>query len=207
MVIGNIMAVPQTVDQLRSQSAPSVPGQLEAYQHVLYSARTYVSGTTTKLRFFDFVGDASLTNMEAAAQLPDPQFFKIHGVHFSVRRRATTVAGGPTGALDDVEQLVRSGGGTYMLWIGPKPYGPELLEVAQGLGGATGFGWGTFTAEESIEYANNGLLGSGLDMKGSLIIPPKQRFFVDVAWPAALTLTADVVVVFALSGVHFREVK
>jgi len=212
MVIGAIHAQPKSVAQLQSQVKPATGTELEAYQHVLYSVRTYTSGTTRDLTFFDFVGAADATNMEAAAQLPDPQFFEIWGHHFGVRRRLTNTAEGITGALDDVEQLVRSGGGTYELVIGAKVYGPELLENAHALGGPTGFGWGLDnvaaggTPSQTV-YANNGILGYGLNYRGSVTIPPKQRFLVRVRWPAALTLTGNVDVYFAFSGVHHREVK
>lgn len=212
MVIGAIHAQAKSVAQLNQQVKPASGAELEAYQHTLYSVRTYVSAATTELTFFDFVGADALTNMEAASQLPDPQFFEIWGHHFGVRRRVTNTPEGITGALDDVEQLVRSGQGTYTLTIGAKVYGPELLENAHALGGPTGTGWGLDNVAaggtpSQTQYANNGILGYGLSYRGSITIPPKQRFIVRVRWPAALTLTADAPVYFAFSGVHHREVK
>jgi hypothetical protein len=150
--------------------------------------------------------------MEAAAQLPDPQYFEIWGLHFGVRRLVTNTAEGVTGAIDDVEQLVRSGGGSFELVIGAKRYGPLLLECAHALGGPTGFGWGLDNVAaggtpSQTQYANNGILGYGLNYRGSVTIPPKQRFIVQVRWPAPLTLTGNANVYFAVSGVHHREVK
>jgi len=212
MVIGNIIPRARTVAELIALSKPQVPGQLESYADILYSVRTYTSGTTTRLTFFDFVGDPSLTNMEQAGTLPDPQFFEIWGIHFGVRTRVTNTPEGITGALDDVEQLVRSGGGSLVLTIGSKPYGPWPLEALHALGGPTGGGWGLDNVAaggtpSQTQWANNGLLGYGLNQHGALLVPPKQRLNVEVRWPAALTLVADRPVYVALSGVKHREVR
>jgi hypothetical protein len=212
MILSSIVPRAKTIAQLKAQSRPQQPDELEAYGHVLYSVRTYVSGSTTRLTFFDFVGGPDVTNMESAGQLPDPQFFEIWGVHFGVRRGVTNTPEGITGAIDDVEKLIRSGGGSFILTIGSKNYGPWPLEALHSLGGPTGFGWGLDNTAaggtpSQTQFANNGLAGSGLSQRGALVVPPKQRLVATVTWPAPLTLTGDVPVYAALSGVHFRDVR
>lgn len=213
-----IKVVPRVRRQLTGLATPTDPSQPEALPWVLFSTRSYVSATTTRLTFFDSVeGDKSLSNMESAGNLPDPQFFDIQYFGFDVMIRptvsnvasATAVA---TGALDDIQQLVLQGRGFWTLNMSNKRYGPFPLSFCHASGGATGFlgGWGTYTAQaHSVkEYANNGIFDGGWCIpSGSLIIPPKVGWDVTIEWPAALTLASgNSNVRFWLGGTLYRRV-
>lgn len=88
-----------------------------------------------------------------------------------------------------------------------KNYGPFPLMSCHSLGGATGVGYGTFTAEESIQQANVGIPGSGgFPFMGALVIPPKVGFGVTLNWSGAQTLTADARIRIGLAGVLYRRV-
>ena len=55
---------------------------LEIIPSVLYSTKTYTSGTTTLLTFFDTVEGSrpDLTNMQSANQLTNPESFLIQNI-------------------------------------------------------------------------------------------------------------------------------
>lgn len=217
MIIGSIHAATKSVATLIGQTKPQAPDALECFQHIFYHRRTYTSGTTRSLTFFNATGDPDVTNMDAAQALADPQFFEIWGVHFSVLHAVTNTPEGVTGVIDNINQLVKTSGTgalpTFKITIGSKDYPDTPLMVAYDLGGVLGNGWGMDNVAaggtpSQTQFANNGLLGGGFNYRGSLTIPPKQKFKVTVAWPAAVTLTGgDQQVMFALSGVLHRDVK
>jgi hypothetical protein len=204
-----IRTVAKTRAQLDALALPSNARQPEALPWILYHQKTYTSGTTTKLTFFDAVeSDDTLGNMETQGSLPDPQYFEIHYIGADFLLDATTAAGGEVGAIDDVAKLLFTGRGTWTLSIAKKAYGPFPLSFLHASGGPTGFGWGTFTAEESIQYANNGIFDGGWCVGGALIIPPKVGFSFEVRWSAAQTLNAGNTGVRAwMAGVLHRQVR
>lgn len=187
-----VKIVPKTFEQLVALSQPSSGKLPEALLWPLYSTKSYVSGTTTKLVFFDTVeSDKTLSNMETAGSLPDPQFYEIHGMGCDILLDGS-VSGANTevGALDDVAKLILTSRSMFTLNISNKQYGPVPLTFAHASGGPTGVAFGTLTAPQGVQFANNGIFDGGWPVGGGIVIPPKVGFNVTVEWASAQTLNA-----------------
>jgi hypothetical protein len=202
----------RTNAELNALSTPGAGGENEAIQWTWYDTQTYTDNSTTQLRFFTTQSsDRSITNLDIAGQLP--YFFELHFITLDVVPTAatafvTTAAGGVGGILDDLGMILVSGRGRYTMSINSKPYGPFPLQQLHGTGGPNGGGWGTFTAEESLQFGVNSVPdGSFLQFNGSKIIRPNQPFNVVVDWPAALNLTADYRLRMGLHGVSYQPVS
>lgn len=194
--------------QLAAAANPQLANQPEAIPWILYDTQTYTDNSTTTLSFFSATNtDKTLSNMESSGQLPDPQYMVIHFVTCDFLGTPTTAAGGVAGVLNDTELLLKGGRGTFTFTMSNKNYGPFPLMACHSLGGATGVGYGTFTAEESIQQANVGIPGSGgFPFMGALVVPPKVGFGVTLNWSAAQDTTADVRIRIGLAGVLYRRV-
>lgn len=197
----------KTAEQLIAQSNPSAANQPEALPWVLYDTINYVDNTTLQLVFFGATqADRTLSNMQAGGQLPDPQFFEIAYFGLDILRGVTTAAGGVAGALDDIQNLILVNRPTWEFNISNKIFGPFPASFLHASGGVTGFGYGTFTAEESIQYGNNGIFDGGFCVSKAITIPPKVGFDITMNWNAAVNLTADVLLRFWMAGVLHRRV-
>lgn len=197
---------PLTREQLVALANPSSAALPEALPYVLYDTLTYTDNSTVRLNFFQQVTTNDLTNMEIAGSLADPQFFRIYSIGMDILRDATTGAGVPAGAIDDVHKLALTARAYWTFTMSQKRYGPIPLSFLHASGGATGMSAGTFAATTNIEFANNGVFDGGYWVGGSLVIPPKIAFNLEVNWPAAVDLTADVKIRVWLAGVLFRRV-
>jgi hypothetical protein len=201
---------PKTKQQLAQIVDPQVVagGQSEATPWVLYDTQLYTSAATTTQTFFATQqNDRTLSNLLQAGALTDPQYFEIFNLGFDVLQDLSTSAGAETGVLDDIQKLMLVGRPIFTLTISDKNYGPFPLSFLHTSGGAVGMGWGTFTAEESIEYGNNSLPDGGWNWRGSVVIPPKVGFSVTVQWAAAQTLAAgNPQVRFWMAGCLHRRV-
>lgn len=198
---------------LRSRANPRSAGVPETIPHWLYATQTYTDNSTTQLTFFtDNQANRSLSNLQSGGSLPDPQYLTIFGIYCDIINATadtyvTTAAGGTSGAINDIGSLVMVALPRFVLRIQSKDYGPWPLSVCHATGGATGFGWGTFTAEESLQYANNGVMGKGAEINGFITIPPRGDFSVTVDWNAAANITGDYRVRMTLFGLLSRAVK
>lgn len=181
--------VPKTRQQLYALAYPETANQPEAISHIIFDTQQYVSGTTTTLTFFATQqSDPTLSNLDQAGAFTDPQWFELHNWGLDILADATTAAGGETGALDDIQKLMLVGRPVFTFFMSNKQYGPYPLSFLHGSGGAQGVGYGTFTAEESIQVGNNSFPDGGWNWRGNVIIPPKVGFKVQVQWSAAQTL-------------------
>jgi len=161
----------------------------ETVPFCLFDTQLYTSGATTELTYFTAAqADRTLSNLQGGSQLPDPQYFEIHNIGFDILADATTGAGAETGALDDVAKLMLVGRPFFVLTISDKLYGNGPLSLAHTSGGPVGNGWGTFTAEESIQIATNSYPDGGWNWHGGVVIPPKVGFSCVIRWSAAQTL-------------------
>jgi hypothetical protein len=176
----------------------------------LYDTATYVSAATTNLSLFAQTNaDKTLSNMESSGQLPDPQFLVVHYVtcDFLITPIANAAHAAAAGVLNDIDLLLKAGRATFTFNMSNKNYGPFPLMSCHSLGGATGVGFGTLTAEASITQGNNGIPGSGgFPFMGSLVIPPKVGFGVTLNWSSAQTLSANALIRIGLAGVLYRRV-
>ncbi len=198
-----------TYQELQAVSRPKSADQPEAFADYIWDVRTYLDAATTTLRFFSTTQAAlTLSNLQLPGQLQAANYFSIDEFRLDLwpdAGWATTTAGGVPGIADDIGLLLYQGRPTLTLNLNQKPYGPWPAIGCKGMGGVNGFGWGTFTAEESIQLGNNAP-GSGLFIGGSIIIPPLTGFFVDIDWSAAQDLTDDYRVRLTMTGTRYREV-
>lgn len=206
------LVVPKTRAQLDALVTPqTTPGGLsEAIPHILYDTQLYTSAATSVLNFFSQQSnDPTITNMATAGTLPDPQYFEIWNLGFDILapNTSTIAASQEVGAINDIQLLMLVGRPTFTLNLQSKLYGSYPLSALHTSGGAVGSGWGTTTAEETVQYGNNGVSDGGWNWNGSIIIPPKASFSVQVQWSAAQTLAGgNRYVRFWMAGVLHRRV-
>lgn len=206
------IVVPKTKAALDALVTPQLApgGTSEAIPHIFYDTQLYTSGTTTRLNFFSSQSnDPTITNMSTAGTLPDPQYFEIWNLGFDVLRGAssTVAASQEVGVINDIQNLILVGRPVFTLNLQSKLYGSYPLSALHTSGGAVGSGWGTTTAEETVQYGNNGVSDGGWNWNGSIIIPPKASFSVEVVWSAAQTLAAgNPYLRFWMAGVLHRRV-
>ena len=172
-----------------------LPGQPERIPWSWFDTQAYVSGTTTRLDFFQTVNaDKTLSNMVAAGQIPSPQFFDLYHcsiaylVPFSAVAAAAALA--ITGALNDVDRLSQ---GAASFEVANKAYwqGPQL---ALPCGGGPNAFFSLSSAEAagdqaSMQYATNGNpdLRNRYNFWGDITLPANQNFLWSLTWSAALT--------------------
>lgn len=206
------IVVPKTRAQLEAlcNPQPAPGGVSEAIPHVLFDTQQYTSAGTTTLNFFSQQSnDPTITNMSTAGTLPDPQYFEIWNLGFDILNdlTSTVAASQEAGIMDDIQKLVLVGRPVFTLNLQSKLYGQYPLSFLHTSGGAVGNGWGTTTAEETVQYGNNGVSDGGWNWNGSIIIPPKASFSVQVQWTAAQTLAGgNPFVRFWMAGVLHRRV-
>ena len=206
-----------TKQQLDRIANPAMVGQTEAIAWDLYDTQLYVDATTTRLTFFQTTSaDPSISNMQNAGQLPDPQYFQWFYAYLDVLRRPTinSVVGSDQltpGAIDDIDNLIKDSRARWTFNLQDKQYGPFPLSRLHGTGGAVGFGAvvGTVTAENVSrwEYGQNSDPASTFCQDGAIVISPKVGFSIVLDWPAVVDLTADVFLRFVMSGVLSRAVR
>lgn len=200
-------------DELKAQANPSSAGVNEATPWFLYDTQDIATAVTTQVNFFTGVqADRSLGNLVSAGQLPDPQYFIVHYVTCDLLVKPTLgVTAAVTGALSDVEEILKAGRANWTLNISDKLYGPFPLTLCHATGGGTGgiMAMNNTAAPtiNNLQWANNGLPGSGgFPFLGSLVIPPKVGFSLALNFGAAPTLSATVKARMGLAGVLYRRV-
>lgn len=200
--------------QLAAAANPALANQPEAIPWILYDTQTYTSGTTTTLSFFASTNnDKTLSNMESSGQLPDPQYLIVNYVTCDILvSPSVTTTAAVTGALNDIELLLKAARATFTLSMSNKNYGPFPLRACHPLGGATGIiaaeGTETAAARNIFQAANSGIPGSGgFPFMGALVIPPKVGFGITVNFAAAQTLAGgNPNIQIGLAGILYRRV-
>lgn len=195
---------------VEAAATPPSGNAQEAIWHQLYDTQTFTSAATTVMTFFaNTNADKTLSNLEQGGTLPRPQSLQIYDITLDIMLAApvSTAAGGVAGVLNDLALLLLGSGQrpTWTLSISSKNYGPYSLTTLHGTGGPTGFGWGTFTAEESIQFAKNDP-GAGWNYFGRVIIPEQVSFGLTINYAATATLTGDARFRASLFGVLNRRV-
>lgn len=185
----------KTIQELTAGITPMLPGQPERIPWTWFDTQSYVSGTTTRLDFFQTVNaDKTLSNMVAAGQIPSPQFFDLYHcsiaylIPFSAVAAAAAIA--VTGALNDVDRLSQ---GAASFSVANKDYwqGPQFALPCGG--GAVPFfamaGTEAAGTKSALQYASNGNrdLRNRYCFWGDITIPANQNFIWSLTWSAALT--------------------
>lgn len=184
-------AAPRAV--LAARANPSTPGGPEAIWHQFYDTQLYTSAATVRQLYFQNTNaDPTLSNMPSAGQFPDPQYFSIWDVTLDLIPATAYVATTATiaGKIADFGLIMHVGRPTWTLVLSDKRYGPYSLTTLHGTGAVQGglAAAGTAGAVAKFDYGHNTLI-SGWNYHGSIIIPPKTNFFIEVNWAAAQTLT------------------
>jgi len=196
--------------QLRAKSTAPSGASPEAIWHQFYDTQDFVTAATTRLTFFQVTNVArDLTNMPASGQLPDPQWLSIYNVCCDFLTTNTSIVGvdQAAGELGDLTLLLKTGRATWTLQVSDKNYGPYSLTALHGTGGPVGFGWSGNTATTgNAQYANNAL-SPGWNYQGSLMIPPKTNFSIEVVWAATQATTETPIKIrLSLFGILSRRV-
>lgn len=205
----SIPVTPRTFQQLNQLANPVEAGQGEAIPHILYDTETYTSASTLTMSFFTTTKtDRTLSNMNTAGQLPDPQWFEIHNLGFDVLTDGTlNNAVSEAGVYDDIQKLMLVARPTFTLQLSDKLYGPYPLRFLHTSGGAQGALTGTLAASNTIQFANNSIPDGGWNWRGAIIIPPKVGFNVTVQFATAQTLAiGNTPLSFWMAGVLQRRV-
>lgn len=192
--------------QLRAKSTAPSGASPEAIWHMFYDSQDYVTAVTTRLTFFQTTNvDRTITNMPAAGQLPDPQWLSIYNITCDFLTQNSSDAAGILGELNDLALLLKVGRPYWVLNLSDKAYGPYPLTVLHGTGGPVGnIDAGTLAV--GIQQANN-TLSPGWNYQGSLIIPPKTNFNIEVVWAAAQATTATPIKIrIGIMGILSRRV-
>lgn len=196
-------------NQLSLAANPQDANAPESFADILYDTQTYLDNASTQLTFFGTAqAAATLSNMQQGGQLAAGQYFSIDHICCDVWADAgwiTTAAGGLTGAGDDVGLLLMQGRPVLTLTLDNKPYGPWPLAYAGAGARVDTFGWGTFTAEESLQQGQNGQ--GFLYIGQSILLPPLVAWSITVQWAAAQNLTDDYRVRLSLCGTRYRRVR
>jgi hypothetical protein len=203
--------IPHTMQDLEAIGTPgSVKGNMEALEFELYDTQVYTSAATLQLTFFTAadVANGMVTNMRAAGQLPNPDFFAPRVVTLDV----IGAAPGNFARLTDMYDLVygtTAGQAPYsQFFYAGKEYCHFSLASIHAAGGPTGF-----TTVNATEYANNGIIGRGRSMgigpdgDPSIFVLPLQAFRWVLNWPGAVTLTGNVAIRLGMHGTYYRQIR
>jgi hypothetical protein len=198
------MAKPKAL--LLALADPASANQPEAVPWLLYSRKTYTDNATTSLTFFDDQPARGFGNVNGGS-LPVPQFFEVLSFGADLLRDPTAAAAAQVGAISDVQRLWYTSAATWNFVMSDKIWGSFPTSVLHPSGGVQGFGFGTTTADTgAIQYANNGMPDAGFPMNGAIIIKPKTAFTVNIVWPTAIDLTANIDIRFWMWGILHRRV-
>lgn len=197
-----------TRQQLDAIAFPERANQPEALPWVFYDTQLVTSGTTAQLNFFGNINaDKTMSNMQSQGQLPDPQYFRVYSVLCDILQPVSFLANVGTGALADIEIMLKTQRATWQLQYSDKMWGPFPLTFAHASGGATGVAAGTWTAPQALQQGNNGIFDGGFPAGGALVIPPKTAFSAQINFAAAPTLAGgNPNVRFCLFGTLYRRV-
>jgi hypothetical protein len=193
---------------VEANATPPAGNSEEAIWHQIFDTQSFVSGTTTRLVFFQAANaDRTLSNMDQGGSLPRPQKLQLYNLCLDVLSVIpVTTSATIDGVLNDLALLIFGANQrpTWTLNISQKAYGPYSLTTLGGTGGPTGFGFSSDGAE-IIQFAKNDPSG-GWNYFGRLTIPEQVNFSVELNWAATATMTADKRVRFSMFGVQNRRV-
>lgn len=195
--------------QLDEIANPVLMHQPEAIPHILYDTVVFTSATTLQQVFYRTQqSDPTMGNLQQAGALPDPQYFQIFniGCDYLPAVLGVSTSADNTGLLNDLAKIFLVARPTFTVTIADKNYGPYPLSVAHTSGGPVGALGGA--AVFDFQQGNNGPADGGWNWYGSVVIPPKQNFFVQVNYAAVQTLqNGNPNIRFWMSGILHRAVR
>jgi hypothetical protein len=204
----------KSAQDLKEIAFPELASQPEVIPHIFYDTQSLATASSAPLNFFvNTNNDRTISNMDSAGQLPDPQYFEVYYVACDILQvpTATALAGEPNAALANVENILKTCRATFEITLASKSMGVEPLMACHSLGGATfsGYGYGTAANGTSSGVVNNGIPGTGgFPYNGALVIPPKNAFKLQIAFGAASTLVGGPINIrMSLVGNWYRRVS
>lgn len=179
-----------------------------------YHRRTFTDNSTTTLTFFDATGAATVTNMQAAGQIPAPMFYEVHHiqVYFDVPPTIVAIGASATvvGAVDDMTNLID---GYAVLTIAQKVYWSspihQLPPGAGVVGGIDSSGTYTSVDGDQFQHASFGVpdVRNRMHLWGDITIPHNQNFSLVLTWAAAVNTEAgNIEVTCILDGFLYRRI-
>lgn len=184
-----IPVMPKSPQQLAAATAPS---NVMVVRAPWYDTQAYVSGTTTRLSFFNAINsDKTLSNTRGnGGTFPAGTWFEP--LWCNIDYLATNVLGGntTTGKLDDLDRLFMSGRGILNITVGQTTLPPIPISYCHASGGPIGSIAGTWTAPQQAQFGNNGTQDSGYSIANSWTIGPNTPFGCTLEWTAAQTLVS-----------------
>jgi len=199
-----------------ASSNPSAVATLEALYEPRYQTKL-ITAATTRMVFFDTVGDPSLTNTEKQFAIASPKFFEIYEMNWKTDKVcpvADLALLGETGYV-----VVTVGSKDYvtvplrLIPAGTFIYGLSDVGAANATGFSYGYGWPGFheryplwVHEEVVDPVSR--LRQKTGNKLPIVLPPEQKFLATTSWstaPAALGASRQLMLI--LWGTLFREVQ
>jgi len=181
---------------------------LEVIPDQLYDTQTYVDNATVQLTYFNTTpANESVGNMVQPSTLPQPESFLIQAPRVNFHSLVETDDAGAAGPLasqmNDIALLINTG--RFLLTIGNKRYGPWRLWMLP-----AGSGLKVNMASAGAEAANlvhgyGATRGALWGLFPHLMISPLQQFRVDLLWPAAVNLTANMLIEVMFDGQRARS--
>src|SRR5882672_5113481 len=203
--------VPMSYAEIDRASGPVNADEPEAIPFVLFDSLTYLAaGTTVSQKFFQQnQGDPTISNVNGGS-LPEGESLRIARMGYDILAVPAAVAGHSAlaeGPIYAISRILKTARGVFSLKLSQKDYGPIPLTFSHASGGETGFGWGTFTAEASLAFGNNGTFDGGFPTDNSLYIKSKTQFSVTTQFASGgTTITVDTLTRFWLAGTLYRRV-
>ncbi len=217
--MGRFKTIPKSIADLKAIAFPH-GADVESIPYSIYDTQIYPAGGIGGLTFFQQTSpDSTLTNVEAAGQLPEPQWFELQYIYVDFMRGGVTneddsaAATRQVGIATDIETILKNARGIAQLIVAQKLYGWRPLTMLQASGGAVGaiavgIGEDAAASGRAQQLAQNGLIGNGLYYGGSVVIPPKQNFKLNMQFqPTLVPISADLPVRVTLDGVLHRAVR
>jgi hypothetical protein len=187
------------------------PVGLEVIPDQLYDTQTYTDNSTTNMNFFSSVAtNQSTSNMTQPGMLPNPQSFLIQAIRLYFRVTVMTVdmaasAANLVGTINDIALLVNTG--RLTLTIGQKTYGPWRLWMLPA-GSFLNPSLAAAGAEAAAQVSTYGQIGGPLwGMFPHLMVAPMQNFSVQLQWPSAVDLSANMDIEVMFDGQRARAIQ
>lgn len=192
---------------------------LEVIGGMLYDTVGFVSAAINSLNFFGAGNPRAsldLGNMEIPSQLAAPKAFLIRAFRFVLKQEPRSTARAAAGAvqpgaIDNMFQLLNTG--VLTLTIGSKPYAEFPLWMIPSGGGPVSFAGLCGDAADPgsiVDWATSGvpMSDNALVLSQPLFIAPQINFGVNLAWPAAITLSGgNTNVMVCMDGDLLRPVQ
>lgn len=201
----NYKQPPEPIGLWQQQSTPTAQ-EPEVIPYVFYDTQAYpAAGLAGALNYFANVNaDATLSNMQTAGSLPNPQWFKVYKVFVDILA-IPTAAGAATaaGPINDIELITKSARATLTFSMANKTYGPWPLTFFGSSGGVQNAVIETLAAA-AIYSAGSLRDNGGFPVNGAVIIPPQVNFSWQLNGVNTIAISAQTQIRISMLGLLAR---